>query len=92
MENPYWIGKGFLRHPFKTLACIRGRFRRRLMEEIAGISPALPHKRFCVCQISIWLSVMGIAPLQISELSANFGRLCRGVFAPKESLNVEQVS
>lgn len=53
MENPKLDWKRVCATPFKTLACIRGRFRRRLMEEIAGISPALPHKRFCVYQISI---------------------------------------
>jgi hypothetical protein len=81
MENPYWIGKGFVRHPLKRLPVSVDGLDAG-MEEIAGISPALPHKRFCVCQISIWLSVKGIAPLQIARISVSFDRLCRGVPAP----------
>lgn len=65
MENPYWIGKGFVRTPFKTLARICGRFRRRLMEEIAGISPALPHKRFCVCQISVTAEYISVVEMLV---------------------------
>jgi hypothetical protein len=49
--------------PFKTLACIRGRFRHRLMEEIAGISPALSHKRFCVCQISVTAEYISVVEM-----------------------------